>query len=105
MDVDRSRVAVYILVAVVLGPLLISALPLVAPEEPMEAASPLGGQEKRPSIMMEDRGEVEPEMGEQGEFYTAPTTEGGRVMPPLPILWLLDLSIALSIYLLVRRIL
>jgi len=105
LDVDRRRLLAYVVFALVLGPILISAVPLIAPEERAAAASGEAGEPVkavRPKILAEGR-EVESEAG-GGE--DASEIEGGRsgVAIPLPILWLLNLSIALLIYFIARRL-
>ncbi len=103
LDVDRRRMLAYVVFALVLGPILISAVPLIAPEE-REATSPEAGEPVkavRPKILAEGR-EVE-EIG-GGEDTSEIEGERSGVAIPLPILWLLNLSIALLIYFIARRL-
>jgi len=87
--VDHRRLLAYVISALVLGPLLVSAVPLLAPEreadESVKAASSSISAEEKPEIRF-DR------------------VEKGRRPMPLPLLWLLDLSIALLVYLTARRL-
>lgn len=86
---DHRRLLAYVIFALVLGPLLISAVPLIAPEgeggESVKAASPSISAEEEPEIRFD-------------------VVEGRRQPIPLPLLWLLDLSIALLVYLAARRL-
>ncbi|MCD6479309.1 hypothetical protein J7L65_00785 [Candidatus Bathyarchaeota archaeon] len=86
---DHRRLLAYVIFALVLGPLLVSAIPLIAPEreagESVKAASSSISADEKPEIRL-DR------------------VERGRRPIPLPLLWLLDLSIALLVYLTARRL-
>lgn len=97
---ERSRVVTYILIAVVLGPLLVSTLPLIAPEAPRTS---LEAYEKSPHTMEERRG-ITSDAEERGELLGPIVEPEGRRLPPLPALWLLDFSLALSVYLITRRL-
>ena len=106
LDVDRRRMLAYVVFALVLGPILISAVPLIAPEEraapaPLEAGEPMMKAVK-PKILAEGR-EVESEVG-GGEDTSEIEGERSGMAIPLPILWLLNLSIALLIYFIARRL-
>ena len=108
LDVDRRRLLAYVVFALVLGPILISAVPLIAPEERAAAASGEAGEPVkavRPKILAGGR-EVESEAGggeETSETSEVEAERGGMAIP-LPILWLLNLSIALLIYFIARRL-
>ena len=105
LDVDRRRLLAYVVFALVLGPILISAVPLIAPEERAAAVSGEAGEPvkaARPKALAEGR-EVEPEVS--GGEDTSEIEDGRSGMAiPLPILWLLNLSIALLIYFIARRL-
>lgn len=94
MDVDRLRVIVYILIAIALGPLLIS-IPsqLIRPARKVEAKF----SEKSLSLMVEERGEGKLGNGELAESPKA-------ILLSLPLLWLLDLGVALSVYFIAKRL-
>jgi len=109
VDVDHRRLLAYVISALVLGSLLISAVPLLAPEERATMAStPEAGEPvmkaEKPKILIEGR-EVESEVGDEETSETS-EIEGGRggQATPLPLLWLLDLSIALLAYITARRL-
>ena len=95
---DRRRLLAYVIFALVLGPTLISAIPLIAPEkrEAIEVGESMTAE--TPQVSADDSG-VKPEIS-----FDKVETESGRKPIPLPLLWLLNLFIALLVYLIARHL-